>query len=776
MNQYHNSLNRVIFSFQWWPNKQTMRIIFLTLLLILPVAILPQTLVIEGKIKDANTHREIPGVTITIEELDVQTYTNPTGYFQFTVVKPEPEMLVTFQHVAYDTLQLSIEDVLTRKTIYLQERVIPIPPVTVQPIEDQLEIASDLPQTVSVIDARIFDLRGFLDAGDLLLSDHSIQVDEDISGKKTVSIRGGNPDEVMVLYNGIEMNSPLDNIYDISLIDLADVSRFEVIKGSNTALYGPEAFSGVINVVPKAQQDYNIRFQQQLGTYQTDIKRLNLYRNFNRFHAAYNLKLNNWQRDYPEEPPGFRRLENSSEHHTASLAYNFSETPQGQPITSLGILYVRSLLDYQNHRVDESVNNANNMISARFTGHMGELRNLTITGAYQWLDENQTLRFFDSPTRPGNLNRSISDDSWHLQVQKGFKFNHLEFLGGYQVQNFRLNFTDVRTPLGKEAPSLEEARLERRHYGLVGIAKFIPPQQLSLLRHFQFNLSSRYDKVVDFQAQPRLENTSKLALANFQGIVPKNTWEETSYKFATYISGNTGRSAYNAFFNIGTNVKFPTLLQQISTRKILSPESGTTELLPEKNLSMEIGFQYTRAFPRAPGIYGWEFNANAFRNSYTNKVRSYFLPGTPIAVYDVVPSASMEGIETKQSIYFFRKKMTLEFGASRYYFSNPAIFSLRSNYKYILNVMIDQAGYSLQLFAFKEGKQVAQIRNPDGGFSQQTIPENTNINLYFSKAFDVKNIKLIVNASLQNLLDDTYQLAGLPLRDQRYYFTLGVQY
>jgi len=37
-------------------------------------------------------------------------------------------------------------------------------------------------------------------------------------------------------------------------------------------------------------------------------------------------------------------------------------------------------------------------------------------------------------------------------------------------------------------------------------------------------------------------------------------------------------------------------------------------------------------------------------------------------------------------------------------------------------------------------------------------------------------VKLILNISLRNLLDDDFKLEGLTLRDRRYYLTLGVQY
>ena len=441
--------------------------LWLWMVCLLPLA--AQEMIIEGKVRDANTHREIPGVNIYIRELDIGTVSNAAGRFQLRVIRPEPAMLVTFQHVAYDTLELMIEEVLAAGNVNLQERVISIPVVESESIEDQLEIAQDLPQTVSVLDARIFDLNGYIDAGDLLRTDHSIQVDEALSGRKTVSIRGGNPDEVIVLYNGIKMNSTLDNVFDISLIDLADVERVEVIKGSNTALYGPEGFSGVVNVVPRAQQDYNIRFQQRFGSYDSGNWGLHLFKDIGRLNAGYSIKRGSARRSFIDEPPGRRILENRSEHHTASLSYNFSEYTNGDPRSSLGIMYNRSEIDYENERDRETLANFNQMLSARFTGDLFNLRNLVLSGAYQWLDESQFLRFFDLPSDSGFLDRKIANDSWHFNASKSLALDNFELLLGYQYKYADLDFHDDRIFFTTPATLFESSRLNRQNHGLVSV-------------------------------------------------------------------------------------------------------------------------------------------------------------------------------------------------------------------------------------------------------------------------------------------------------------------
>ncbi|MCB0296176.1 MAG: carboxypeptidase-like regulatory domain-containing protein, partial [Calditrichaeota bacterium] len=60
--------------------------LWLWMVCLLPLA--AQEMIIEGKVRDANTHREIPGVNIYIRELDIGTVSNAAGRFQLRVIRP----------------------------------------------------------------------------------------------------------------------------------------------------------------------------------------------------------------------------------------------------------------------------------------------------------------------------------------------------------------------------------------------------------------------------------------------------------------------------------------------------------------------------------------------------------------------------------------------------------------------------------------------------------------------------------------------------------------
>lgn len=67
----------------------------------------------------------------------------------------------------------------------------------------------------------------------------------------TVSIRGSESDQVLVLIDGVEVNSTTVGSFNMAHLTTEDVERIEVIRGTGGALYGSQAIGGVINIITK---------------------------------------------------------------------------------------------------------------------------------------------------------------------------------------------------------------------------------------------------------------------------------------------------------------------------------------------------------------------------------------------------------------------------------------------------------------------------------------------------------------------------------------------
>ena len=65
-----------------------------------------------------------------------------------------------------------------------------------------------------------------------------------------VSIRGSSPEQIVVLVDGVRMTDVQSSHYTLDLaVPLGAVERIEVLRGMGSALYGPDAVGGVIDIV-----------------------------------------------------------------------------------------------------------------------------------------------------------------------------------------------------------------------------------------------------------------------------------------------------------------------------------------------------------------------------------------------------------------------------------------------------------------------------------------------------------------------------------------------
>ena len=87
---------------------------------------------------------------------------------------------------------------------------------------------------------------------------HGVQAD--------VSIRGGSFDQTLILLNGINLSDPQTGHHNLNLpVSLKNIQRIEILKGPGARVYGPNAFSGAINIVTDVGGGNNVKINALYG-------------------------------------------------------------------------------------------------------------------------------------------------------------------------------------------------------------------------------------------------------------------------------------------------------------------------------------------------------------------------------------------------------------------------------------------------------------------------------------------------------------------------------
>lgn len=66
-----------------------------------------------------------------------------------------------------------------------------------------------------------------------------------------VFLRGGAPRHTLVMIDGVKVNSNTSGGFDFYRLQVNDIERIEIVKGSQSTIYGSEAMAGVINIITK---------------------------------------------------------------------------------------------------------------------------------------------------------------------------------------------------------------------------------------------------------------------------------------------------------------------------------------------------------------------------------------------------------------------------------------------------------------------------------------------------------------------------------------------
>lgn len=72
-----------------------------------------------------------------------------------------------------------------------------------------------------------------------------------VGGVTQVRMRGAEGNHTLVLFDGAEISDPFQGEFDFAGLRAGDIERVEILRGSQSALYGSDAIGGVVNIIPR---------------------------------------------------------------------------------------------------------------------------------------------------------------------------------------------------------------------------------------------------------------------------------------------------------------------------------------------------------------------------------------------------------------------------------------------------------------------------------------------------------------------------------------------
>jgi len=240
----------------------------LLILLILTANIAFAQRTVSGLITDKN-NQPIEGVSVSVKYTDAKTFTDAAGKYSIEVPVNKNVLEFTKSDFKMSAVEISSNTVnLTMTSLYdvdiFELSLEELMNIEVISATKQIQKKSEAPANISIITAEQIQKRGYCTAGEAINSLPGIYVlDDDL--QQNIGVRGINGGmqagsrivKVMIDNQPVSFRSTTENWLGVELIPISSIERIEVVRGPASALYGANAFLGVINIITKQGSNVN---------------------------------------------------------------------------------------------------------------------------------------------------------------------------------------------------------------------------------------------------------------------------------------------------------------------------------------------------------------------------------------------------------------------------------------------------------------------------------------------------------------------------------------
>jgi iron complex outermembrane recepter protein len=213
------------------------------------------SITVAGKVTDANTQEGLAGVNIYVKGKVTGTTTDYQGNYSLTTTT-EPPLTLVFSFVGFETKEQVITGSQPALNITLAERALMGAEVVVTASRVEENIMRS-PVTIEKMDllairetpaANFYDGIQHLKSVDVLVSS---------MGFRVINTRGFNStsnNRFVQFIDGMDNQAPGLNLPAGNMVGLSDLDAqsVEIVPGASSALYGPNAFNGVISMTSKS--------------------------------------------------------------------------------------------------------------------------------------------------------------------------------------------------------------------------------------------------------------------------------------------------------------------------------------------------------------------------------------------------------------------------------------------------------------------------------------------------------------------------------------------
>ena len=698
---------------------------YLLIILFFSTILISQTKPIQGSIFDEKGDR-LFNVNIVSKPSNTGTQSDDKGEFIFEI--PIGDRQIILDHIGYE--QETLDAILFKNgtSVTLTPKVLELKPLDVTGAGREQFSPFETKNSVIILDTEELAVRGFVDIGDALFSEQSIVMNETMNGQKSISIRASTSEEMIYLYDGIRINTLGDPLLDLSIFSASGLSGIELVKGGHEKALSS---SGTINFIPKLTYGSSASFTQQFGTYN--------YGGFDGFGSIGSSLVS---------------LNGGIGEGQFSQFYVDAEKPEittshQRQFGHFGIKNGHNLefrfMGFKNGKQFQN-DSTGNSVSVDMENIIGKMIHSSPVGGeiiFFGLFQNN---LGSESTNSDTINKEDINNGLGFSFEKPIRSAMVKFNGetNYLSSNWVI---DSSAYITKRVNSIFTGSFElvqpERDQGIQ-----LKDVKIVLSKHL---ISDTPDSSAD-------------------EIMDTETWDESSSMFTGSIVSIMSQKRIMLYTNLGNVFRLPSLNERLSNRT-RSINQSTLGLVPEYKKLFEMGIKIENKNDHETPSYA--INVSGFTYQYSNKIKQVQLTGVPIQIPINFGEASLSGFDSNLSFSSITKWFNFSSSYAYYLFSDPMAFQLQPDKMVRNKITLKIKWFQLDLIHRSESARQVTSINSTGTFLHNRLDAIKTYDANLSLKLKFRDYKGTISFSGKNLNNESQELNGISLFDQRYNLNLG---
>ena len=181
----------------------------------------------------------------------------------------------------------------------------------------------EVPSSISVITAKDMEKKNIHTVRDAIGQMPGLYIDRK-GDSSEINLRGFDTTDILVLVDGVQMNSTYNSSVNLNDIPVDNIERVEVLRGAASSIYGGHAVGGVVNITTKEAKEEGTTATANLsyGSHDTWKKSVYLHSKANEkwsFGMGYEERKSDGFRGFYRAAKNDKKLAGKTEDYTADL-------------------------------------------------------------------------------------------------------------------------------------------------------------------------------------------------------------------------------------------------------------------------------------------------------------------------------------------------------------------------------------------------------------------------------------------------------------------------